>query len=346
MQDRLITPHPTDDDARVEKSLRPRWLAEYIGQEKTKEKLDIFIHAAKARGEALDHVLLSGPPGLGKTTLATIISNEMGAHMKITSGPAIERQGDLASILTNLKRGDILFIDEVHRLNRNVEEILYSAMEDFALDIMVGKGTTAQSLRLELEPFTLIGATTRSGMLSSPLRDRFGVMITFELYEPEELAQVVQRSAALLNVAIDAESTMELGKRSRGTPRIANRLLRRVRDVADVKGGGVITKAITDEALSMLEVDALGLDRNDRRYLSTIGVTFSGGPVGLDTIAASMGEESGTVEDIIEPYLLQMGFIARTPRGRVLTPQAFSYLGLPVQQSMNEKVGDDEDVRF
>lgn len=326
-QDRIIDIQANSDDTFTEGNLRPRWLSDYIGQEKTKEKLKIFMDAAKTRGEALDHVLLSGPPGLGKTTLAGIIANEMGSRLKITSGPAIERQGDLASILTNLHRGDVLFIDEIHRINRNIEEVLYSSMEDFALDIMVGKGTTAQSLRLELEPFTLIGATTRSGMLSSPLRDRFGVLITFEPYQPEELARVVTRSAGILDIAIDEDSGMEIGRRSRGTPRVANRLLRRVRDFAEVCGEGKITPQITQEALRLLEVDELGLDRDDRRFLTVIADLFSGGPVGLDTVAASMGEESRTIEDVIEPFLMQIGFLARTPRGRILTPSAYRYMG-------------------
>lgn len=326
-QDRIIDIQANSEDTFNEGNLRPRWLKEYIGQEKTKEKLKIFMNAAKTRGEALDHVLLSGPPGLGKTTLAGIIANEMGSRLKITSGPAIERQGDLASILTNLHRGDVLFIDEIHRINRNIEEVLYSSMEDFALDIMVGKGTTAQSLRLELEPFTLIGATTRSGMLSSPLRDRFGVLITFEPYQPDELARVVNRSASILDIPIDAESGMEIGRRSRGTPRVANRLLRRVRDFAEVRGEGKITPRITQEALRLLEVDELGLDRDDRRFLNVIAELFGGGPVGLDTVAASMGEESRTIEDVIEPFLMQIGFLARTPRGRVLTPSAYRYMG-------------------
>ena len=326
-QDRIIDIQANSEDTFTEGNLRPRWLSDYIGQEKTKEKLQIFMDAAKTRGEALDHVLLSGPPGLGKTTLAGIIANEMGSRLKITSGPAIERQGDLASILTNLHRGDVLFIDEIHRINRNIEEVLYSSMEDFALDIMVGKGTTAQSLRLELEPFTLIGATTRSGMLSSPLRDRFGVLITFEPYQPEELARVVTRSAGILDIAIDADSSMEIGRRSRGTPRVANRLLRRVRDFAEVCGEGKITPQITQEALRLLEVDELGLDRDDRRFLTVIADLFSGGPVGLDTVAASMGEESRTIEDVIEPFLMQIGFLARTPRGRILTPSAYRYMG-------------------
>lgn len=329
-QDRIIDIQANAEDSFNEGNLRPRWLNEYIGQEKTKEKLKIFMGAAKTRGEALDHVLLSGPPGLGKTTLAGIIANEMGSRLKITSGPAIERQGDLASILTNLHRGDVLFIDEIHRINRNIEEVLYSSMEDFALDIMVGKGTTAQSLRLELEPFTLIGATTRSGMLSSPLRDRFGVLITFEPYQPEELARVVTRSAGILDIAIDAASGMEIGCRSRGTPRVANRLLRRIRDFAEVCGEGEITPQVTQEALRLLEVDALGLDKEDRRFLTIIAELFAGGPVGLDTVAASMGEESRTIEDVIEPFLMQIGFLARTPRGRILTPSAYRYLDIPL----------------
>lgn len=329
-QDRIIDIQANAEDTFNEGNLRPRWLNEYIGQEKTKEKLKIFMGAAKTRGEALDHVLLSGPPGLGKTTLAGIIANEMGSRLKITSGPAIERQGDLASILTNLHRGDVLFIDEIHRINRNIEEVLYSSMEDFALDIMVGKGTTAQSLRLELDPFTLIGATTRSGMLSSPLRDRFGVLITFEPYQPEELARVVTRSAGILDIAIDAASGLEIGRRSRGTPRVANRLLRRIRDFAEVCGEGEITPQVTQEALRLLEVDALGLDKEDRRFLTIIAELFAGGPVGLDTVAASMGEESRTIEDVIEPFLMQIGFLARTPRGRILTPSAYRYLDIPL----------------
>ncbi|MDD7543556.1 MAG: Holliday junction branch migration DNA helicase RuvB [Peptoniphilaceae bacterium] len=332
---RIIGAGIQQEDRTYEGSLRPKWLSEYIGQEKTKEKLKIFIDAAKERKEPLDHVMLAGPPGLGKTTLATIISNEMGSNIKVTSGPAIERQGDLASILTNLKTGDILFIDEIHRINRNIEEILYSAMEDFALDIMVGKGTTATSLRLDLEPFTLIGATTRSGMLSSPLRDRFGVLISFEVYTNAELAGIVKRSAEILGVAIDAEACMEIGSRSRGTPRVANRLLKRVRDYAQVRGNGVIHLPVAREALAMLEVDELGLDRSDRRIIQMMAENFGGGPVGLDTIAASSGEERDTIEDVIEPYLLQIGFLTRTPRGRMLTQKAYAHYSLP-QRKENE----------
>lgn len=317
------------DDKENELTLRPKWFDDYIGQDKTKEKLKIFVDAAKKRREPLDHVLLSGPPGLGKTTMATIITNELGANMKITSGPAIERQGDLASILTNLQVGDVLFIDEIHRINRNIEEILYSAMEDFALDLMLGKGTTAQSLRLDLQPFTLVGATTRSGMLSSPLRDRFGVLVTLDMYKNEELAEIVKRSAAILGTPIDPEACFEIGSRSRGTPRVANRLLRRVRDYAEVMSDGKITLNTAKLALKLLEVDDLGLDKNDKKIVETIAMNFNGGPVGIDTIAASTGEESVTIEDVIEPYLLQIGFLNRTPRGRILTKEAYDHYGFP-----------------
>ena len=317
-----------EDDG--EGSLRPRSLSEYIGQEKAKENLSIFIDAARLRKEPLDHVLLHGPPGLGKTTLSGIIANEMGVNIRITSGPAIEKPGDLAALLTNLNENDILFVDEIHRLNRQVEEILYPAMEDYAIDIIIGKGPSANSIRLDLPKFTLIGATTRAGQLSAPLRDRFGVILRLELYTPGELAQIVTRSAGILNVPIEAEGAAEIAKRARGTPRIANRLLRRVRDYAQVRAGGVITKDVADRALTALEVDHLGLDGVDRRMLRSIIQHYGGGPVGLETLAATVGEEAVTLEDVYEPYLMQMGFLTRTPRGRCVTRQAYEHLGLPV----------------
>ena len=309
-----------------ETSLRPKTLKEYIGQEKAKQNLSIFIEAARRRTEALDHVLLHGPPGLGKTTLAGIIAQEMGVNIRITSGPAIEKPGDLAALLTNLSENDILFVDEIHRLNRAVEEILYPAMEDYAIDIIIGKGPSANSIRLDLPKFTLIGATTRAGSLSAPLRDRFGVTLRLELYTPEELQEIVKRSAGILDVAIEPDGAMEIAKRSRGTPRIANRMLRRVRDFAQVVADGVITKDVADNALLALEVDALGLDNVDRRMLRAIIENYGGGPVGLDTLAATIGEESVTLEDVYEPYLMQLGFLTRTPRGRCVTRKAYEHL--------------------
>ena len=324
-----------------ESSLRPKTLAEYIGQEKAKENLSIFIQAARKRQESLDHVLLHGPPGLGKTTLAGIIAQEMGVNIRITSGPAIEKPGDLAALLTNLNEGDILFVDEIHRLNRSVEEILYPAMEDYALDIIVGKGPSANSIRLDLPHFTLIGATTRAGQLSAPLRDRFGVTLRLELYTPEELAKIVTRSAGILNCDIVPEGAYEIVRRSRGTPRIANRMLRRVRDFADVKADGVITKRVADEALCALEIDHLGLDPVDRRMMAAIIDNYNGGPVGLETLAATIGEESVTLEDVYEPYLMQLGFLTRTPRGRCVTQKAYQHLHKPVPGgTVNQPVMD------
>ena len=323
----LVTTSLTRDDE-SEGSLRPKTLSEYIGQVKAKENLSIFIEAAKMRGEPLDHVLLHGPPGLGKTTLSGIIAGEMGVNIRITSGPAIEKPGDLAALLTNLNENDILFVDEIHRLNRSVEEILYPAMEDFAIDIIIGKGPSANSIRLDLPRFTLIGATTRAGQLSAPLRDRFGVILRLELYTPEELCAIVTRSAGILNVPIETEGAMEIARRSRGTPRIANRMLRRVRDFAQVKAGGVITREVADRALSALEVDQLGLDAVDRRMLHSIIENYAGGPVGLETLAATINEEPVTLEDVYEPYLMQIGFLTRTPRGRCVTKKAYTHLGI------------------
>ncbi len=329
MGKRIITTENLEEDVKIESSLRPQMLKDYIGQEKTKETLKIYIKAAKDRKEALDHVLFYGPPGLGKTTLAGIIANEMGVHLKITSGPAIEKPGEMAAILNNLQENDVLFVDEIHRLNRQVEEVLYPAMEDYAIDIMIGKGATARSIRLDLPKFTLVGATTRAGMLTAPLRDRFGVVNHLEFYTEKELQTIIIRSAGMLGVEIDENGALELAKRSRGTPRLANRLLKRVRDFAQVKYDGVITEAVAQYALDLLDVDKYGLDHIDRNILLTMIEKFKGGPVGLDTLSATIAEDSGTLEDVYEPYLLKTGFIQRTPRGRVVTELAYRHLGIP-----------------
>lgn len=328
MTKRIIQTEMASEDVVIEKGLRPDCLEQYVGQEKAKNNLKIFIEAAKSRNEPLDHVLFYGPPGLGKTTLATIIANEMGVNIKVTSGPAIEKPGEMAAILNNLSENDVLFIDEIHRLNRQVEEVLYPAMEDYSIDIMIGKGQGARSIRLDLPKFTLVGATTRAGLLTAPLRDRFGVINKLEFYSVEELKQIITRSAVLLGVEIEENGAMEMARRSRGTPRLANRLLKRVRDFAQVKYDGVITYDVANKALDMLEVDKLGLDKGDRSILETIIFKFAGGPVGLDTLAAALGEDSGTLEDVYEPYLIQNGLIQRTPRGRIVTDLAYTHLGI------------------
>ncbi len=332
-ENRIVAPEYTYHDEEIDTSLRPKTLQDYIGQDKVKDNLSIYIKAALARKEPLDHVLLYGPPGLGKTTLSGIIAKEMGVNLRVTSGPAIEKQGDLVAILTNLAEGDVLFIDEIHRLSRNVEEILYPAMEDFSLDIIIGKGPSARSIRLDVPHFTLVGATTRSGQLTAPLRDRFGVLLRLELYTPEQLSQIVRRSAGILGIPIDRDGALEIASRSRGTPRIANRLLKRVRDIAQIEHDGVINESVARAALERFEIDELGLDDFDRKMLSTIIHTYGGGPVGLDTLAAAVGEESITIEDVYEPYLMQIGFLSRTNRGRCVTPAAYEHLGLPRPQT-------------
>ena len=331
MKKRIITTENLEEDLKIENHLRPQLLQDYIGQEKAKETLKIYIEAAKSRKESLDHVLFYGPPGLGKTTLAGIIANEMNVNLKITSGPAIEKPGEMAAILNNLQEGDVLFVDEIHRLNRQVEEVLYPAMEDYAIDIMIGKGATARSIRLDLPKFTLVGATTRAGMLTAPLRDRFGVVQRLEFYTEDELQTIIMRSAHVLDVEIEPNGALEMAKRSRGTPRLANRLLKRVRDFAQVKYDGVITEEVANYALDLLDVDKFGLDHSDRNILLTIIEKFQGGPVGLDTLAASVGEDAGTIEDVYEPYLLKNGFIQRTPKGRIVTERTYHHLGIPCQ---------------
>lgn len=342
-EERMVTPREVEEDREVEVTLRPQTLVEYIGQDKVKENLAVYIEAAKRRGDPLDHVLLYGPPGLGKTTLSSIIAHEMGVNLRVTTGPAIEKAGDLAAILTNLQPNDVLFIDEIHRLNRQVEEILYPALEDHAIDIIMGKGPSARSLRVDLNPFTLVGATTRAGQLSSPLRDRFGVILRLELYTTEQLTDIVRRSAMLLKIPCSIDGAMEIAGRARGTPRIANRLLKRVRDFADVMGNGEITQEIAHMALDRLEIDELGLDSNDRRMLEMIIKGYSGGPVGLETLASALGEETVTLEDVCEPYLMQLGFLARTPRGRCATALAYQHLGY---QQPDSGGGMDGQMKF
>lgn len=345
--ERIITSMKSEEEQDVENSLRPTSMDDYVGQDKVKANLEVYIEAAKKRGEALDHVLLYGPPGLGKTTLSHIIANELGSSLKITSGPAIEKVADLASILTNLNKHDVLFIDEIHRIPRSVEEVLYPAMEDYALDFILGKGPSARTMRLKLQPFTLIGATTKAGMLTGPLRDRFGVVCRLEMYSTDDLKKIITRSANILGVRLEDDACTQLAMRSRGTPRIANRLLKRVRDFAEVKGGGVITKDLADMALNSLEIDELGLDYTDRKVLLTLIEKFHGGPCGLDTLAAATGEESNTIEDVYEPYLIQLGFIVRTPRGRVVLPNAYKHLGKKIsaekQQYLQLFVEKDEE---